>query len=175
MELHASNNNSWNNIRCVCQSHSGVWIPFSDERWLRWGELWCFNFNDSFKWHKPCLLYVGELHFQHLTWTPSGGSGKNVCLCLEKLHLLNRKNKQQWWLLHYLFLDTINEDCNKFCQEWNAHPITGKASGFSPNVIIFFIPVLIELANIWRQDIFLMGQLQQCLQWWLCWNVTSRG
>lgn len=67
---------------------------------------------------------------------------------LEKLHLLNRKNKQQRWLLHYLFLDTINEDCDKFRQEWNAHPIAGKAGGFSLNVMIFFILVLIELANV---------------------------
>jgi len=44
---------------------------------------------------------------------------------LERLHLLN------------LFLDAINEDCDKFRQEWNAHPITGKAGGFSPNVMIF--------------------------------------
>jgi len=56
---------------------------------------------------------------------------------LERLHLLNRKNKRQRWLLHYLFLDAINEDCDKFCQEWNAHPITGRAGGFSPNVTIF--------------------------------------
>ena len=53
---------------------------------------------------------------------------------LERLHLLNRKNKKQRWLLHYLFLDAINEDCDKFCLEWNAHPITGKAGGFLPNV-----------------------------------------
>ena len=58
-------------------------------------------------------------------------------MCLERLHLLNRKNKQQHWLLHYLFLDAINEDCDKFRQEWNAHLITGKAGGFSPNVTIF--------------------------------------
>ena len=55
-------------------------------------------------------------------------------MCLEHLHILNRKDKKQRWLLHYLFLDAINEDCDKFHQEWNAHPITGKAGGFSPNV-----------------------------------------
>jgi hypothetical protein len=53
---------------------------------------------------------------------------------LERLHLLNRKSQKQRWLLHYLFLDAINEDCDKFRLEWNAHPITGKAGGFSPNV-----------------------------------------
>lgn len=54
---------------------------------------------------------------------------------LEGCHLLERNNPQHRWLLHYLFLDLINEDCEKFRDEWNAHPISGVAGGGrSPNV-----------------------------------------
>jgi hypothetical protein len=37
-------------------------------------------------------------------------------------------------LLHRLFLDLINEDCQAFCEEWNNHPISGLGEGLSPNV-----------------------------------------
>ena len=53
---------------------------------------------------------------------------------LEKHHLLEKRNSQHCWLLHHLFLDLLNEDCQKFCDEWNAHPISGVAGGRSPNV-----------------------------------------
>jgi len=53
---------------------------------------------------------------------------------LEKCHLLERMNPHHRWLLHYLFLDMINEDCQSFCEEWNAHPISGVGGGRSPNV-----------------------------------------
>lgn len=52
---------------------------------------------------------------------------------LERQHLLQRKNPHHRWLLHHLFLDSINEDYTKFCEEWNAHPISGEG-GYSPNV-----------------------------------------
>ena len=54
-------------------------------------------------------------------------------LRLERCHLLHRDDPQHRWLLHYLFLDLINQDCQKFCEEWNSHPISG-AGGHSPNV-----------------------------------------
>lgn len=53
---------------------------------------------------------------------------------LEKRHLLQRKDPNHRWLLHYLFLDEINTDCEKFADEWNSHPISGIAKGRSPNV-----------------------------------------
>jgi len=53
---------------------------------------------------------------------------------LESSHLLERKNQHHCWLLHYLFLDMINDDCQRFCEEWNAHPISGVGGGQSPNV-----------------------------------------
>ena len=52
---------------------------------------------------------------------------------LERCHLLQRSNSSHRWLLHYLFLESINKDCQKFCDEWNSHPIAS-AEGHSPNV-----------------------------------------
>jgi hypothetical protein len=59
---------------------------------------------------------------------------------LERCHLLERTNPHHRWLLHYLFLDMINEDCKKFCEEWNAHPISGVGGGRSPNVCNLIMP-----------------------------------
>ncbi|KAJ3759422.1 hypothetical protein EV360DRAFT_94143 [Lentinula raphanica] len=39
---------------------------------------------------------------------------------------LERKNSYHIWLLQYLFLDSINEDCSTFQKEWNVHPISGE-------------------------------------------------
>ena len=57
---------------------------------------------------------------------------------LEKCHLLQRSNSSHRWLLHYFFLDSINKDCQKFCDEWNSHPIAS-AEGHSPNVCYLII------------------------------------
>lgn len=53
---------------------------------------------------------------------------------LENRHLLEKKNPIHRWLLAELFLKSINIDCDKFCQEWNAHGISGIGGGRSPNV-----------------------------------------
>ena len=53
---------------------------------------------------------------------------------LERCHLLKRQDQHHRWLLHYLFLGFINEDCEKFCDEWNSHPVSGEGGGFSLNV-----------------------------------------
>ncbi|KAJ7060886.1 hypothetical protein C8F01DRAFT_975113 [Mycena amicta] len=53
---------------------------------------------------------------------------------LEARHQLNRKNAQHLWLLHHLFLDLINEDCDEFRQVWNVKPISGEAHNKSPEV-----------------------------------------
>ena len=59
---------------------------------------------------------------------------------LERCHLLERRNPHHRWLLHYLFLNMINEDCQKFCEEWNSHPISGVGGGWSPNVCDLILP-----------------------------------
>ena len=39
------------------------------------------------------------------------------------------------WLLHTLFLNDINADCDSFVQEWNSHPISGHdTNDMSPQV-----------------------------------------
>lgn len=52
---------------------------------------------------------------------------------LERCHHLDRNDPHHIWLLHYLFLDAINEDCQGFQDSWNAHPLSGDGNR-SPNV-----------------------------------------
>ncbi|KAJ8095655.1 hypothetical protein PM082_022980 [Marasmius tenuissimus] len=52
---------------------------------------------------------------------------------LEAIHSLKRSNRNHIWLIHYLFLDSINQDCQTFREEWNAHPISGEGHNMSPN------------------------------------------
>ncbi|KAL0568312.1 hypothetical protein V5O48_013680 [Marasmius crinis-equi] len=52
---------------------------------------------------------------------------------LEALHGLVRPNRSHIWLVHYLFLNSINNDCQTFQEEWNAHPILGEGHNMSPN------------------------------------------
>ena len=53
---------------------------------------------------------------------------------LERRHYLDRSNPHHLWLLHFLFLDAINFDCQEFQKDWNAHPISGAGHDQSPNV-----------------------------------------
>lgn len=53
---------------------------------------------------------------------------------LEHLHFLDSNNANHLWLLHTLFLESINDDCDRFCGRWNAHPISGEGHERSPNV-----------------------------------------
>ncbi|KAK6966454.1 hypothetical protein R3P38DRAFT_3337925 [Favolaschia claudopus] len=45
---------------------------------------------------------------------------------LGDLHRLDRTNPGHLWLLHILFLDSPNEDCRVFQEQWNSHPISGR-------------------------------------------------
>ncbi|TFY76459.1 hypothetical protein EWM64_g7555 [Hericium alpestre] len=51
---------------------------------------------------------------------------------LEDIHHLNPDDPVHLWLLHRLFLADIDEDCQNFQQDWNHHPISGKAKDQSP-------------------------------------------
>ncbi|EPS94422.1 hypothetical protein FOMPIDRAFT_1134366, partial [Fomitopsis schrenkii] len=42
---------------------------------------------------------------------------------LERIHNLNRKDPHHLWLLHFLFLDDLNMDCDRFCEYWNNHSV----------------------------------------------------
>ncbi|KAJ7722827.1 hypothetical protein B0H16DRAFT_493308, partial [Mycena metata] len=56
---------------------------------------------------------------------------------LEALHGLDRGNPHHLWLLHFLFLDSINADCEDFRVEWNHHPISGEGHDQSPEDMCF--------------------------------------
>ncbi|KAJ6466902.1 hypothetical protein C8R45DRAFT_838712, partial [Mycena sanguinolenta] len=56
---------------------------------------------------------------------------------LERMHGLDRTDPHHLWLLHFLFLDLLNEDCATFQEEWNAHPISGEGHDQSPNDMFF--------------------------------------
>ncbi|KAJ7052385.1 hypothetical protein C8F01DRAFT_998177, partial [Mycena amicta] len=43
---------------------------------------------------------------------------------LERLHKLDVENQHHLWLIHYLFLDCINDDLAVFQEEWNLHPMS---------------------------------------------------
>lgn len=54
---------------------------------------------------------------------------------LENLHRLDRSNPAHLWLLHFLFLEPLNKDCEEFQIEWNLHPMAGSGpKGRSPQV-----------------------------------------
>ncbi|KLO16315.1 hypothetical protein SCHPADRAFT_914084 [Schizopora paradoxa] len=57
---------------------------------------------------------------------------------LERLFGLKADDASHLWLLHYLFLNLINEDCKDFQAEWNDHPISGpEAKNQSPSDMRF--------------------------------------
>ncbi|KAJ7122623.1 hypothetical protein C8R43DRAFT_899656, partial [Mycena crocata] len=51
---------------------------------------------------------------------------------LKRLHKLDPDNPHHLWLLHYVFLDNINQDCREFQENWNNHPISGKGGDQTP-------------------------------------------
>ena len=60
---------------------------------------------------------------------------KAVFLRLEQLHGLCRDDPRHLWLLHFLFLEELRQDCELFRQEWNSHPISGSMTNHqSPKV-----------------------------------------
>lgn len=44
------------------------------------------------------------------------------------------ENPHHLWLLCFLFFDMINAECDQFCSDWNAHPISGDVINCSPSV-----------------------------------------
>ncbi|KAJ6491342.1 hypothetical protein C8R47DRAFT_1176898 [Mycena vitilis] len=53
-------------------------------------------------------------------------------LRLERLHNFDPDNPNHLWLLHLLFLDDLNKDCDEFQDHWNHHPISGKGNDQTP-------------------------------------------
>jgi hypothetical protein len=93
------------------------------------------------------MILLRGLNRASFMWGPSVFNTRIERLWVEvgRCHLLERNNASHRWLLHYLFLESINDDCKRFCEEWNAHPISGVAGGYSPNVsfLIQFIILIL--------------------------------
>ena len=53
---------------------------------------------------------------------------------LERDHKLNRKNPEHIWILRFLFMAEIQQDCNEFVKDWNSHPLSGRGCNRSPLV-----------------------------------------
>ncbi|KAJ3722569.1 hypothetical protein C8R42DRAFT_580065 [Lentinula raphanica] len=82
----------------------------------------------------------GNSHFSsriERTWPEVGSqfarAWRAFFLHLERLHGLQRRNPHHLWLLHLLFLPSINNDCQEFMKMWNSHPISRKGHDKSPN------------------------------------------
>jgi len=53
---------------------------------------------------------------------------------LERLYFLDKDDPHHIWLLHTLFLEDIQNDCDEFQRHWNSHPLSGKGQNMSPLV-----------------------------------------
>lgn len=83
---------------------------------------------------------------------------------LEQCYELNVNSDFHLWLLHYLFLDLINDDILQWAQAWNHHPMRlpqGQRSGQTPWAQFLFgmvqhglrgVRVQEEEDDAWRQD-----------------------
>ncbi|KAI6138807.1 hypothetical protein BKA82DRAFT_3922261, partial [Pisolithus tinctorius] len=81
-------------------------------------------------------------HIEHL-WVDIGSQFAR-CWCaffawLEHVHMLDIENLSHIWLLHMLFLDNINQNCQVFWEEWNCHPMgSAGTNNKSPMVNVKF-------------------------------------
>ncbi|KZV59397.1 hypothetical protein PENSPDRAFT_595555 [Peniophora sp. CONT] len=60
---------------------------------------------------------------------------------LEELHQLDHKNPHHLWLIHSLFLQEIDNDCEVFRETWNNHPISKEGMNKSPYQMRFIADV----------------------------------
>ena len=75
------------------------------------------------------------------------------------MHLLDAQDPTHLWLLHLLFLDDINQECQTFRDKWNWHPISGPdTNNKSPTVKSSISRSIMYLKSI--QDLRLLGELQ---------------
>ena len=59
---------------------------------------------------------------------------------LERNHKLNRKDPEHIWVLQFLFMGEIQQDCDEFRRDWNLHPLSGRGHNRSPLVCFMSFP-----------------------------------
>ncbi|TFK66803.1 hypothetical protein BDN72DRAFT_771498 [Pluteus cervinus] len=74
---------------------------------------------------------------------------------LERSNYLDRTDASHLWLIHLLFMNEINDDCDEFTLNWNTHPLSGKGRGQSP------------------QDLYLLGQIEHGIYVDECEGLTA--
>ena len=69
---------------------------------------------------------------------------------LERMHMLDAQNPTHIWLLHLLFLDDIDQDCQMFRSEWNWHPISGPGTNNKSPKVKFTVvsPLFISITYL---------------------------
>ena len=53
---------------------------------------------------------------------------------LEWDHKLNRMDPEHIWVLQFLFMNEIQQDCDEFMKDWNSHPLSGRGHNRCPLV-----------------------------------------
>ena len=92
--------------------------------------------------HRASLMWGSSTHNSRIErlWVEVGTQfarrWRAFFLRLERLHHLDRSDPHHLWLVHFLFLEDINNDCRTFQRHWNSHPISGEGHYQSPDVSI---------------------------------------
>jgi len=75
--------------------------------------------------------------------------------------MLNPGDPNHLWLLHSLFLDDIDKDCQVFHDEWNCHPISGPGmnnKSLQVSVVCYLLILYLMIPNagskLLRPDLF---------------------
>lgn len=77
---------------------------------------------------------------------------------LERNHKLNRGDPEHIWVLQFLFMGEIQQDCDEFRRDWNSHPLSGRGHNRSPLVSFQTHHVAMLLTHL--QDIRLLERLE---------------
>lgn len=90
------------------------------------------------------LKIVSSVHNQRIErlWRDSTEKAMidymNLFADLRNEEILNIEVDEQLWLIHFLFLDLINQSLERFLQSWNNHSLRTENFHLSPNQIEFF-------------------------------------
>ena len=78
---------------------------------------------------------------------------------LERIHKLNQKDPEHIWILQFLFMGEIQQDCDEFVKDWNSHPLSGRGKNRSPLVRFRFYIYLFSVLT-GSKDIRMLERLE---------------